>query len=53
MVHGETVFDVNKLDAFPTQATLRRVGDAAADAVADFNFERLAQLIGSCESEVK
>jgi hypothetical protein len=53
MAHGETVFDVNKLRAFPTQASLRRVGNAAAVAVADFNFERLAQLIGNRINLVK
>ena len=47
MRHGETVFDVSRLDALPDPSELRRVGEAARRAVARYDFDALARLITS------
>ena len=45
MRHGETIFDVGRLDAFPSDSDLRRVGEAARRAVAAYDFAALARLV--------
>lgn len=45
MRHGETVFDVQQLTEFPTNAELRRVGTAGLHVASEFSFDRLARII--------
>jgi glycosyltransferase involved in cell wall biosynthesis len=45
MKHGQTIFDINKLDTFPEVAQIESVRKNAQSAVAEFGFDRLASLI--------
>ena len=45
MVHDRTVFDVHRLEHFPSGPDLRRVGTAARKAVGPYDFASLASLI--------
>ncbi|NBU60428.1 MAG: glycosyltransferase family 1 protein [Actinobacteria bacterium] len=45
MKHGQTIFDVNQLEVFPDESTIKKVGANAQKAVADFGFDQLAKLI--------
>lgn len=45
MKHGESVFDINQLDMFPTQEELIRVGIAGRKAASPYSFEALASLL--------
>lgn len=45
MKHGQTIFDINQLDVFPDESTIKKVGANAQKAVADFGFDQLAKLI--------
>jgi hypothetical protein len=45
MVHDRTVFDVHRLERFPSGSDLRRVGAAAREAVGPYGFASLASLI--------
>ena len=47
MMHDRTVFDVNQLTSFPDQASLHRVGGAAAIVASSYSFERLAEILQS------
>lgn len=47
MIHGETVFDVARMDHFPSKQDLSRVGIAGMNAVAGLTYEELsARLLG-------
>ena len=43
MKHGESVFDISKLEVFPSAAELQRVGKNAVNAVAPYSFSALAK----------
>jgi hypothetical protein len=45
MKHGQTIFDINKLETFPEVAQIETVRKNAQSAVAEFGFDRLASLI--------
>jgi len=45
MRHGETIFDVNSLDEFPSEEELDRVGIAGMHVASQFNFRRLAEVL--------
>jgi hypothetical protein len=47
MIHGETVFDVHRLNRFPSSEELVRVGAAGREVVSSLSYEELsARLIG-------
>lgn len=43
MRHGETIFDVNSLEEFPSEEELEQVGIAGMHVANQFNFRRLAE----------
>jgi hypothetical protein len=45
MVHGRTIFDVSRLDEFPSSDSLRSVGRAGAEAIAGFDYRSLMALL--------
>lgn len=45
MEHGQTIFDINQVKSFPDESLIRRVGENAKKAVAEFNFAVLSQII--------
>jgi hypothetical protein len=45
MRHGETIFDIDSLTAFPSEQDLERVGQAGGNVAACFNFTALAEMI--------
>ena len=45
MVHGETIFDVNSLSAFPPNDVLQRVGASGKSAVRHLSFSGLMSLL--------
>jgi len=45
MEHGKTIFDIGRLDEFPSPAQVAEVGRNARAVVAEFNFENLAKSI--------
>jgi len=45
MEHGKTIFDISRLDEFPSAAQVAEVGSNARSVVAEFNFENLAKTI--------
>lgn len=45
MRHGETIFDVNSLEEFPSGEDLERVGIAGMHVANQFNFRRLAEVL--------
>ena len=49
MMHGESVFDVNQLASFPSNAELLVVRTGAKKAVSPYNFEQLSKLLSKRE----
>lgn len=49
MKHGESVFDVNQLASFPSNAELLVVRTGAKKAVSPYNFEQLSKLLSKRE----
>lgn len=45
MRHGDTLFDVNSLNSFPSEEELERVGIAGMQVASQFNFRRLAEVL--------
>ncbi len=45
MKHEETIFDINQLGQFPDLDSVKKVGKAAQNAVAEYSFVKLADLI--------
>jgi glycosyltransferase involved in cell wall biosynthesis len=45
--HGESVFDVNQLDRFPTNRELRQVGERGQQSILHLTFSRLTALLSS------
>ena len=45
--HGETMFDVNRLEVFPSHEDLERVGEAGRRAVANLTFAGLTKILTS------
>lgn len=45
MVHGSSVFDIDKMTTFPTGAELEEVGRNAKQAVAPYSFSQLSKII--------
>ena len=50
MKHGESVFDVNQLASFPSNAELLAVRTGAKKAVAPYTFEQLSKLLSDQEA---
>lgn len=50
MKHGESIFDIDLLDTFPTTDELETVGHGAVTAVAPYTFERFAELLTEREA---
>ena len=45
MEHGRTIFDLRKLSRFPTSAELQQVGIAGREAVMQFTYSHLLELL--------
>lgn len=50
MSHGESIFDIDRLVAFPTPDELAKVRQGAVKAVAPYTFERFAELLTEREA---
>ncbi|MEO5974324.1 MAG: hypothetical protein ABIQ38_03860 [Ilumatobacteraceae bacterium] len=50
MIHGESIFDIDRLVAFPTPDELAKVRKGAVKAVAPYTFERFAELLTEREA---
>lgn len=45
MKHGESIFDIDRLSAFPSNRELKEVGQGALTAIEPYTFERLSELL--------
>jgi glycosyltransferase involved in cell wall biosynthesis len=45
MGHDRTIFDIDKLEVFPSKSDLQRVGEYGFHATREFTFEKLAEVI--------
>jgi hypothetical protein len=45
MVHGLSVFDIDKMVQFPSSSELEEVGRNAKQAVAPYSFSQLSKII--------
>jgi hypothetical protein len=45
MKHSDSVLDIDQLTELPSAQELRRVGNAARDAVAPYSFQHLAAFL--------
>jgi hypothetical protein len=45
MVHGSSVFDIDKMTQFPSDRELEEVGKNAKQAVVPYSFSQLSKII--------
>jgi glycosyltransferase involved in cell wall biosynthesis len=45
MIHGSTVFDIEKMSAFPSSTELQEIGRNAKQAVAPYTFSQLSKIL--------